>query len=145
VTAAAFKLTPETIAERDVHETCAAALDKLLLPPAFWFSAAIGATKLSPQQAAALSRAGVKRGLPDFWFLYRGVFCVELKRVGGTMSRTQVVRTKRGAPRILLGQEEVFPMLVASGGVQDIAIAHSLDEMLDHLERWKIPLRRHHR
>jgi len=35
--------------------------------------------------------------------------------------------------------------LLASGGVQDIAIAHSVDEMLDALDRWQIPLRSHHR
>ena len=141
----AFRLTPEIVPERDLQERCAAVLDKLLLPPAFWFSAAIGATKLSAQQAEALSRAGVKRGLPDLWVLHMGVFCVELKARGGRMSRTRIVRTTRGAPRILVGQEEVFPALVASGGVKDIAIAHSVEEMLGHLERWGIPLRSHHR
>jgi hypothetical protein len=143
--AAAFKLTPEIVPERDLQESCARVLEALLLPPAFWFSAAIGATKLSAQQAAALSRAGVKRGLPDLFVLYRGVFCVELKAIGGRMSRTREIRTARGSPRILVGQEDVFPALVASGGVKDIKIAHSVDEMLDHLTRWGIPLRSHRR
>jgi hypothetical protein len=83
--------------------------------------------------------------MPDLWFLFRGVFCIELKRHGGNLSRTRIGRTRRGSPRVLIGQVDVFPALVASGGVQDIAIAHSVDEMLDALERWKIPLRSHHR
>jgi hypothetical protein len=143
--ALAFKLTPELIAERDIHEACASALDRLLLPPAIWFCYPAGATQLSPAQMARYSRMGLKRGMPDLWFLHRGVYCIELKRHGGRLSTTRIARTRRGSPRILVGQEEVFPALVASGGVQDIAIAHSVDEMLDHLTRWQIPLRRHHR
>jgi hypothetical protein len=145
MTAAAFKLTPELIAERDIHEACASALDRLLLPPAMWFCYPAGATQLSPQQMARYSKLGLKRGLPDLWFLYRGVRCIELKRLGGSMSRTTVGRTKSGAPRVWLGQEDVFPALVRSGGVLDIKIAHSVGEMLSVLERWQIPLRSHHR
>jgi hypothetical protein len=148
MTAAAFKLTPEAVAERSIHESCCAVLDRLLLPPAFWFSAAIGATKLSPQQAAALSRAGVKRGLPDLLVLSPDahgprIYGIELKRHKGQLSRTRIVRTRRGSPRILEGQQDVFPKLEAAG--MDIAIAHSVDEMLDALERWQIPLRSHRR
>lgn len=143
--ALAFKLTPEVIPEQDIHEACAEALDRLLLPPAFWFCYPAGAVQLSRQQAARNSRMGLKRGLPDLWFLYRGVRCIELKRRGGSLSTTRIVRTKRGSPRVLLGQEDVFPLLVRSGGVQDIAIAHSVEEMLSVLERWEIPLRSHRR
>lgn len=144
MTAAAFRLTPEPIAERDIHASCAAVLDRLLLPPAFWFSAAIGATKLSPQQAAALSRAGIKRGLPDLLVLHGGkLHGVELKRHKGRLSVTRIVRTRRGSPRILEGQEDVFPKLEAAG--MDICIAHSVDEMLAALDRWHIPLRSHQR
>jgi hypothetical protein len=145
MTAAAFRLTPEIVAERDIHEACASALDRLLCPPAMWFTYPAGAAQLSPQQMARYSRIGLKRGMPDLWFLFRGVFCIELKRHGGNLSRTRIGRTRRGSPRVLIGQVDVFPALVASGGVQDIAIAHSVDEMLDALERWKIPLRSHHR
>ena len=35
-------------------------------------------------------------------------------------------------------------MDAGDGRVQE-RIAHSVDEMLDHLTRWQIPLRRHHR
>jgi hypothetical protein len=143
--AAAFRLTPEIVAERDIHESCAAALDRLLLPPAMWFTYPAGAAQLSPQQMARYSRIGLKRGMPDLWFLFRGVFCIELKRHGGNLSRTRIGRTRRGSPRVLVGQQDTFPQLLASGGVADIAIAHSVEEMLDALDHWQIPLRSHHR
>jgi hypothetical protein len=142
--ATAFRLVPEIVDERSIQESCCAVLNRLLLPPAFWFSAAIGATKLSAQQAAALSRAGIKRGLPDLLILHAGkLHGVELKRHKGRLSVTRIVRTRRGSPRILEGQEDTFPKLEAAG--MTIAIAHSVDEMLDALDRWKIPLRPHHR
>jgi hypothetical protein len=137
-----FRLkTPDPL-EADIHEACARALDRLLLPPAMWFTYPAGAAELSPQQMAAYSRIGLKRGLPDIWVLHNGTYCVELKRRGGRLSKTRVARTRRGAPRILVGQVDVFPQLLASGGVADIAIVHSVDEMLAQLGRWKIPVRR---
>jgi hypothetical protein len=143
--APAFRLTPELVAEQDIHEACAAALDRLLLPPALWFCYPAGATQLSAQQMARYSRMGLKRGMPDLWVLHAGVYCIELKRQGGRLSKTRIARTRRGSPRILAGQEDTFPQLIASGGVLDIAIAHSVDEMLEVLEGWRVPLRPHHR
>jgi hypothetical protein len=139
--APAFRLTPPEPYEADIHAACADALDRLLKPPALWFCYPAGGTQLTAQQAAAYSRLGLKRALPDLWFLYRGVYCVELKRHGGVLSKTQIVRTRRGSPRVLIGQEEMFPLLLASGGVRDIAIAHSVDEMFAALAAWGIPLR----
>src|SRR5262252_1194363 len=119
-----FRLTPDSLLERDIHEACADALDKLLLPPAFWFTYPAGAVQLSPAETARLTRVGLKRGLPDIWILYDGVYCVELKREGGELSKTRTVRTKRGGPRVLVGQEEVFPQLIAAG-VKAIAVCYS--------------------
>jgi len=141
MTAAAFKLTAPEPLERDIHEACAQALDRLLLPPAFWFTYPAGATQLSPQQMARHSRIGLKRGLPDIWVLHQGVYGIELKRRGGQLSKTRVARTPRGSPRILAGQVDVFGLLRAAG-MRDIAICHSVDEMLDALEGWNIPHRR---
>ena len=144
MTAAAFRLVPELAPERDIHESCVDTLTKLLLPPAFFFSAAIGATKLSPQQAAALSRHGVKRGLPDLFILHGQLYGIELKRARtGRLSKTRIVRTRSGAPRILEGQEDVFLRLQAAGMV--IEVARSVDEMLELLEHWGVPLRGHYR
>jgi hypothetical protein len=116
-------------------------LDSLVAPPAFWWSAAIGATRLTPQQAAALSRAGVKRGLPDLMVLHEArIFGIELKKQrGGYLSKTKIVHTKRGTPRVLVGQVERFAELEAAG--MTIAIARSVDEVLDQLAAWRVPLR----
>ena len=136
-----FKLTPPEPLERDIHEACANALDALLLPPAMWFTYPAGAAELSPQQMARYSRVGLKRGLPDIWLLYRRVYCVELKRRGGNLSKTYIGRTRRGSPRVYVGQEETFPQLIATGAVEAIAVCTSVNEMLAQCCRWKIPLR----
>ena len=136
-----FRLTAPEQRERDIHEACAQALDKLLLPPAFWFTYPAGAVQLSPAETTRLTRIGVKRGLPDIFPLYRGVYCVELKRKGGQLSKTFIGRTKRGSPRVYVGQEEVFPQLIATGAIEAIAVCTSVDEMLEQIGRWQIPIR----
>jgi hypothetical protein len=138
---AAFRLKPppEPL-EADIHEACARALDLLLLPPAMWFCYPAGAAELSPQQMAAYSRKGLKRGLPDIFVLHQRMYGIELKRPGARLSKTRVGRSQRGAPRIYAGQEDVFPKLEAAG--MQIAIVHSVDEMLAQLARWQIPMRR---
>jgi hypothetical protein len=64
-----------------------------------------------------------------------------LKRIGGRLSQTRIGRTRKGGPRILVGQEEMFPRLIASGGFAAIAIVHSVEEMLAQLSTWGIPPR----
>ena len=140
MTARPFRLTAPEPLEQTIQEQVCAALDALLLPPAFWFSAGIGATKLTPQQAKALSRKGIKRGLPDLFCVYQGlIFGIELKTRTGRLSKTRVVHTRRGSPRVLEGQEEVFPRLREAG--MTIAVCRSVDEALDQIARWGIPLR----
>jgi hypothetical protein len=137
-----FRLTPPPVYEQDIQETCAAALDRLLLPPAMWFAYPAGVIKLSGPQMARLTRHGLKRGLPDIWILYGRAYCIELKRRGGALSKTRVARTRRGSPRVLVGQEEIFPQLIGTGAVEAIAVCTSVDEVLAQLARWYIPLRR---
>jgi hypothetical protein len=137
-----FRLTPPEPSERDVHERCAEVLDKLLLPPAMWFTYPAGASQLSPQQSARHAAVGLKRGLPDIWILFQGLYCIELKKPGAYLSKTRIVRTRRGSPRILEGQDEVFPKLIATGAVRAISICHTVDDVLDRLDRWGIPRRR---
>ena len=140
-----FRLTAPVVPEAELQRGVVALLTIVLLPPAFFFSAAFGACKLSPQQAAALSRAGVKRGLPDLMILAPGdgharIFGIELKRFDiGRLSKTRIVRTRRGSPRVLEGQEDVFPALEKCG--MKIAVCRSADEVLDTLQMWQIPLR----
>jgi hypothetical protein len=135
-----FRLTAPEAAELDIHKACAEALDKLLLPPAFWFTYPAGHVQLSAAETTRLVRVGLKRGLPDLWIVHQGLlFTIEIKRKGGRLSKTRVGRTRRGAPRIYEGQEDVFPRLKAAGAA--IAICHSVEEMLDQVARWGLPLR----
>jgi hypothetical protein len=91
---------------------------------------------------ARYSRVGLKRGLPDIWILYGGIYCIELKRRGGRLSKTRVGRTRRGSPREFAGQADVFPKLLETGAIKEIAICTSVDELLAQLALWQIPLRR---
>lgn len=112
---------------------------KLLLPPAIWACYPAGALQLQAYQTARLSRLGLKRGWPDLLVGYKAVYGLEIKRQNGQLSKTRVVRTRRGGPRILEGQEDVFPKLIASGAFSDIATVRSVDEMLAQLRHWGIP------
>jgi hypothetical protein len=143
MTARPFRLVAPEPPERVLQENVARVLDLLLAPPAIWFSAAIGATQLSPQQAAVLVRQGVKRGLPDVLVIappQGRLYGIELKVGKGTLSKTRLARTRRGAPRILVGQVERFAELEAAG-MEPIAICRDVSEVLAQLEQWKIPLR----
>jgi hypothetical protein len=135
-----FRLTAPEPLEFDIHQACADALDKLLLPPAVWACYPAGVVQLSSQQAARMTRLGLKRGWPDLLIGFQGLWGIELKRRGGRLSKTRVGRTRRGSPRILEGQEDIFPRLIASGAFRAIAVAHSVDEMLAQLTAWGIPL-----
>ncbi len=135
-----FRLEMPEPEELDIHEACANALDRLLGPPAVWACYPAGHVKLAPAELARLQRVGLKRGWPDFLIVYRRIYGVEAKRLGGVLSKTRIARTKRGSPRVLVGQEEVFPKLIAAG-FAEIAVINSVDQMLDALERWQLPLR----
>jgi hypothetical protein len=137
-----FRLTAPVQPEQELHETVAAMCDRLIAPPAFWFFYPAGAVKLTGDQVAKLARMGLKRGLPDLWVLHGHglIYGIELKRRGGTLSRTTIDRTKRGSPIIRLGQVEVFRLLEAAG-MQTIVVCYSADEVEAQLERWGIPLR----
>jgi hypothetical protein len=139
---ARWNLTPEAPPlEDDIHENCARVLDRLLAPPAMWFCYPAGHIQLSAGEVARLVRRGLKRSLPDIWLLHNGVYLVELKREGGKLSQTRIVRTRRGSPRLLVGQAELFPALLRTGAITAIAVCHSVDELLAQVERWGIPLR----
>jgi hypothetical protein len=135
-----FRLRPPVIPEQETHETCAKVFDRLIAPPATWAFYPAGAVQLPPAHAAKLSRMGLKRGWPDFIVLHGEIYGIELKRHGARLSKTREVRTPSGAPRILIGQVERFPELLAAG-MRDIAVCYSVDDAVAALERWNIPLR----
>lgn len=134
-----FRLTEFILPEDDLHASVADALNKLLLPPAEWTTFPAGNVPLPPRFAAKLSRLGLKRGWPDILVLHERIFGIELKRADGRLSKTRLVRTRRGSLRQLDGQEDVFPRLEAAG--MAIAICRSVPEVLQALSGWRVPLR----
>jgi hypothetical protein len=112
----------------------------LVMPPAVWFTYPAGAAQLSPPQMAAYSRVGLRRGFPDIMLVHAArIFGVELKTRRGVLSKTKVVRTASGAPRMLIGQVERFAELEAAG--MRIAVCRSVDEVIAQITQWGIPVR----
>jgi hypothetical protein len=136
-----LRLVAPEPSERDIHVTVADLLDVCLGPPALWMPYPAGVTTLTARQHAQYSRFGIKRGVPDILIFYNRVWGIELKRRGGRLSKTRVARTRSGAPRILVGQDEMFDKLLGTGAWGAIEVAHSVDEVIDLLDFWDIPRR----
>jgi hypothetical protein len=136
-----FHLSTPVPPEDNLHKAVAQALDVLLLPPAQWTTFPAGHVELTGQAAAKLARLGLKRNWPDILVLHGVLHGIELKRPGGTLSRTRSVRTRRGRLRVLEGQRDVFPRLEAAG--MRLAVCGCVDTVLAQLEAWGVPLRRH--
>jgi hypothetical protein len=135
-----FRLVAPVPPEDDLHAAVAQALDVLLLPPAQWTTFPAGHIELTGQAAAKLARLGLKRSWPDILVLHGVLHGVELKRHGGTLSRTRTVRTRRGRLRLVEGQRDVFPRLEAAG--MKLAVCDSVDAVLAQLAAWGVPMRR---
>ena len=135
-----FRLVAPPIPETSLHEAVARALDLLLLAPAVWTTFPAGSVPLPPEFSAKLYRMGLKRGWPDVLVIHRIVYGIELKIMGGRLSRTRMVRMKSGALRELLGQEDVFPRLEEAGMV--IGVCQSVLDVLTFLGQHGVPLRR---
>lgn len=138
-----FRLTAPVPLENDIHAAIADALDLLLLPPTQWSTFPAGHCELTGRAAAKLARLGLKRSWPDILVIHDRVFGIEIKRPGGRLSITRQVRTRRGSLRIVQGQREHFPRLVAAG--MQIAICASVDDAITALAGWGVPLRGHSR
>jgi hypothetical protein len=136
---APFRLTAPIPPEVDLHEATAAALDRLILPPAEWTTFPAGHVPLPARFAVKLQRLGLKRNWPDILVLHGFLYGIELKRPGERLSATRTVRTRRGAPRIVEGQRDVFPRLEAAG--MTIATCSSVADVFAALRAWGVPLR----
>lgn len=134
-----FRLSAPKLPETELHEAVARALAALIAPPAMWSTFPAGSVPLAPQFAAKLARMGLQRGWPDVLIVHDGIFGVELKSATGTLSRTRTVRTRRGSLRTIVGQTDVFPRLQRAG--MRIAVCRSVDEVLEAMRRWGIPMR----
>ena len=137
-----FRLTKPVVPEDSLHEATAKALDLLLLPPAQWATYPAGSIPLPAQWAAKLFRLGLKRGWPDILVVHEGrTIGIELKRIGGALSKTRMVRSRSGALRIVEGQTDVFARLQGAGML--IEVCETVDEVLAALKRLNVPVRRY--
>lgn len=137
-----FRLTKPVVPEDSLHEAVAKALDLLLLPPAAWATYPAGSIPLPAQWAAKLFRLGLKRGWPDVLVVHGGqIIGVELKRIGGVLSKTRMVRSRSGALRIVEGQTDVFARLQGAGMI--IVVCETVEDVLTELRRLNVPVRRY--
>jgi hypothetical protein len=141
VSARRFRLEPAEPLELDIHESAARTLDRVLAPPVEWCCYPAGHIELSPAEVMRLQRVGLKPAYPDIWIFYRKIWGIELKRRGGELSKSRWERNRRGKLRFKIGQEEMFPRLLATGCFGAIETAYSVDQALDWIERWGIPMR----
>jgi hypothetical protein len=135
-----FRLTAPVIGETDLHEAVAQLLAKVLMPEVEWTTFPAGNVPLAREYASKLSRLGLQRGWPDIVLLFEGrIYGLEIKKPGGVLSRTRIVRTRSGAPRELIGQVDRFARLRAAG--MTIEVVNSVDQAISVLYSWGLPLR----
>jgi hypothetical protein len=135
----AFQLDEYVQPEVDLQAAGAEAFDRLLRPPAMWTAIALGHIELTGQQAARLSRIGLKRSWPDHLVLWPGnIVGIEWKTGDGRLSISRIVHTKRGKPRWVEGQRETFPKLKAAG--MRIFVCSSVDHALRILQAMECPM-----
>jgi hypothetical protein len=105
--------------ERQLHEQVCAYLNlSLPFPDAFW-------TTFPADGATRRGRIGLHRGFPDILIIYaRFVFGLELKTNRGRLSDVQV------------GTHAHLEQAGCS-----VEVAHSLDEVVAILAKWRIPTR----
>lgn len=110
--------------EHELQTEVAHAL-RIMLPREAFITAIDHAHKKDALTGAILKGRGAVSGLPDLWVIWRGQsYMIELKRKGGYLSDTQ-----RTCHEMLRRAEA------------RIAVCHSLDEVLEALRGWQIPLR----
>jgi hypothetical protein len=134
-----FRLTNQT-AEVDLQVAGEAAFSRLIRSPAEWTAFPAGHLKLTGQQAARLTRIGLKRSWPDHLVLHAGkLIGIEWKKPGESLSRSRWVRTKNGKSRWVEGQREVFPRL-AQQGMRGPYVCQTVEQALSALEAEGVPL-----
>lgn len=112
--------------EQTLHLQVAQFLEAALTPASVWFHCPNGG-KRTRAEAGIFCGLGVKSGIPDVVIVFDGqAHFIELKSTRG---------------RIQPSQTEMMCRLRKAGA--RIAVARSLDEVIDHIQRWSIPLRLH--
>jgi hypothetical protein len=127
--------------ETSLHAAVARSLNLMLMPGTAWTTLPMGHVELTGQQAAKFARLGAKRNWPDVIVLHAGhIHGVELKREGGRLSRTRIVRTRAGKRKLVEGQVEGFEQLRCAG--MTIHVCETADAVLDALAAAGVPVRR---
>jgi len=135
-----LKLTAPEPDEDRLHEVVAHMLDILLLPPTQWVTFPAGGYLLTAAAAARLVRLGLKPSWPDLQIIHEGRYHgIELKTRTGRLSRTQLVPTRWGGVREVVGQVERHALLEAAGA--RVGVARTVDDVLALLAGWNIPTR----
>jgi hypothetical protein len=136
----AFRLTAPQAAETDLQASVADFLALALGDRVEWTAFPAGSVPLPVEYAAKLSRMGLQRGWPDLILVWDSrIYGIELKKPGSPLSKTRLVRTKRGGMRELIGQTARFERLSRQG--MRIAICHDVPEVMAALKGWGFPLR----
>jgi len=136
----AWRLEPFVADEVDLQAAGASAFDRLLREPAEWTAFPAGHLKLTGQQAARMTRVGLKRSWPDHLVLYAGkIIGIEWKRRGEKLSRSRWVKTSSGKMKWAEGQADVFPRL-AQQGMRGPYVCETVEEALAALEAEGVPM-----
>ena len=109
--------------EQQFQQSVAAYLERVLPPDVFW--TAVGHGGGGRVRGAILKSMGVRPGVPDLIFLYRGRFlAIELKSAKG---------------RVSPAQSECMRLIVAAGGIW--ASARTLDDVERILVAFGVPMK----
>lgn len=136
----AFELDEYVAPEVDLQAAGADAFARLIRPPAQWTAFPAGHLQLTGQQAARLSRIGLKRSWPDHLVLFDGkLIGIEWKKPGEALSRSRWIRTKRGKSRFVEGQREAFPKLTLAG-MKGPHVCITVEEALRVLAAYGVPM-----
>jgi len=106
--------------EDDLHIAVARTLDRLMPPEVFWFHCPNGGTR-NVIEAVQFKRRGVKPGIPDLLFIYRGnLNGIELKSDKGKLSDSQrhtqfLMRAAGCRIETARSENEVYELLKAFG------------------------------
>jgi hypothetical protein len=135
-----LKLTRFVAPEIDLQAAGEAAFARLIRQPAEWTAFPAGHLQLTGQQAARLTRIGLKRSWPDHLVLHAGkLIGIEWKKPGEALSRSRWVRTRAGKLRWVEGQREVFPRL-ALQGMRGPYVCETIEDALTALEAEGVPM-----
>lgn len=118
-----FRLKPPRVPEHDIQEQVCRVL-RLGLGADVWWSSLDHANARDAKAGALRKARGVRAGLPDMEFIYRGQYHgIELKAADGALSLAQI---------------ETHSRIKMAGG--RIATCNSVESVLAKLREWGVPV-----